>query len=178
MKSIKQKLLPALLAVGMSLGGSAYAQSTAPAGPQAEPMHASADPAKRAEKMQQRMARHQAALHDKLKLTAAQEPAWKTFTEALTLGAMPVMPDRKETDKLSTPERMEQALARMQEHQAKMQAHLSALKTFYAVLTLEQQKIFDDSHRRMARHMRERMAEHMGGHRPMSDHPPMMDKKP
>lgn len=176
MKSIKQKFLLSLTAAALGLSAGAYAQSAAPADPQAA--HKPAAGAKWTEKMKERMAKHQAGLHDRLKLTPEQEPAWKTFTEAIAPATMPTPPDRKEMDKLNTPQRMEQALARMQEHQGKMQAHLTALKTFYAVLTPEQQKIFDDSHRRMARHWRERMAEHMGGKRTMHDHSPMMDKKP
>ncbi|MFZ6871418.1 Spy/CpxP family protein refolding chaperone [Undibacterium sp. Di27W] len=173
MNTLQKKLSIALTALTLGAASLSWAQSSAPAAPPAgHGQHG--DPAKWAEKMKERMAKHQAELHDKLKITAAQEPAWKTFTDAMNPGPMPARPDRKEMDKLTTPERMEKGLEKMKEHLAKMQSRLASLKTFYAVLTPEQQKIFDESHRRMASHMRERMG-HMGEHKD-GQHPPM-DKK-
>ncbi len=96
-------------------------------------------------KFKERMAKHQAKLHDKLKLTANQEPAWNTFTAAMTPPDHGNRPDRAEWAKLSAPERMEKMMARSQEHQQKMASRLAAMKTFYAVLTPEQQKIFNDN---------------------------------
>ena len=95
----------------------------------------------------ERMAKYQARLHDKLKLTAAQEPAWVTFTAANA----PKKPagdwkaKRVAFAKLSAPERMEQWIAMSKERIAGQEARLGSLKTFYAVLTPEQQKVFDDS---------------------------------
>lgn len=184
MKTLQRKFCMALAVVslGVASAGSVLAQSSAPASASAHAGHGQppGDPAKWAEKMKERMAKHQAELHDKLKITAAQEPAWKTFIDAMNPGSMPARPDRKEMEKLTTPERMEKGLEKMKEHLAKMQTRLTALKTFYAVLTPEQQKIFDDSHRRMASHMRERMGKAMGEHgaeHKMGDRPAMMDKK-
>lgn len=95
------------------------------------------------EKMQERMAQHQADLHAKLKLSAAQEPAWKTYTDSMKSGAMMQRPDRAEMEKLAAPERMEKMLGLMKDREARMSSHLAALKTFYATLTPEQKKIFD-----------------------------------
>lgn len=95
----------------------------------------------------ERMAKYQARLHDKLKLTAAQEPAWATFTAANA----PKKPagdwkaKREAFAKLSAPQRMEQWIAMSKERIAGQEARLGSLKTFYAVLTPEQQKVFDDS---------------------------------
>ena len=95
----------------------------------------------------ERMAKYQARLHDKLKLTAAQEPAWATFTAANA----PKKPNgdwkakREAFAKLSAPERMEQWIAMSKERIAGQESRLASLKTFYAVLTPEQQKVFDDS---------------------------------
>ena len=177
MKTLKKKLYIGLTAVTFAIAGSVFAQS-APPSPPAPDAHAGhhdapGDKAKWADKMKERMAKHQAELHDKLKITAAQEPAWKTFTDSMTPGAMPARPDHQSMEKMTTPERLEKGLDRAKEHLAQMQTRLSALKTFYAVLTPEQQKIFDDSHRRMEKNMHERMSEHMRGHGPMN-----MDKKP
>ncbi|MBR7784636.1 Spy/CpxP family protein refolding chaperone, partial [Undibacterium luofuense] len=97
--------------------------------------------AKWQEKMKERMAKRQAELHELLKLTPAQEPAWKTYVQSMELKNMPQPQDPREMDKLSTPERMERSLERMKEHQASLQNRLAALKTFYGTLTPEQQKL-------------------------------------
>lgn len=105
------------------------------------------------EKMQERMAKHQADLHAKLKLSAAQEPAWKTFTDSMQPGAMMQRPDRAEMEKLAAPERMEKMLGMMKDHESRMSSHLAALKTFYATLTPEQKKTFDANFGPRGRHM-------------------------
>ena len=96
-------------------------------------------------KFAERMAKHQARLHDKLKLTAAQEPAWKTLTAATTKGAMPARMDHAAIANMSAPERLEKWIAASKERITQQESHLADLKTFYAVLTPEQKKIFDDS---------------------------------
>lgn len=153
MKSLKNKFFIGLTAVAITAAGGVFAQNSG-MGMGGAGMHGrdGGDHAKMYEKMKAGMEKHQAQLHAKLKLTEAQEPAWKTFIAASTPTSMPTRPDRKEMEKLTTPERMEKMLERSKEHQAKMQEHLAALKTFYAVLTPEQQKIFDDSHRNMRHH--------------------------
>jgi hypothetical protein len=114
--------------------------------------------------MEERMAKHQAAFHDKLKITADQEPAWQAFIAATKPQphAMPQPQDRKAMAQMSTPERMEKGLQMMKEHQARMEAHLAAVKTFYAALKPEQQKIFDEAHRHMMHHRHGRHG--WGGH--------------
>lgn len=102
------------------------------------------DRAKFQERMKERMAKRQAELHDKLKLTAAQGPAWKSFTEKMKPANPPARPDRAEMDKLTAPERMERGLAMMKEREKIMADRLTAVKEFYAVLTPEQQKVFND----------------------------------
>lgn len=96
------------------------------------------------EKMRERMAAHQAAVHDKLKLTAAQEPAWKAFiadTTPTDLGKH--QEDRTQMQAMSAPERLERHLAMRRERDARMSERLVAVKKFYAVLTPEQQQIFN-----------------------------------
>ena len=102
-------------------------------------------------KWQERMAKHAAMLHDKLKLTAAQEPAWKTFTASMlpqAPGAKPAQMahmDHAAIARMSAPERMEKWIAFSKERTATQEAGLAALNTFYAVLTPEQKLVFDDS---------------------------------
>lgn len=123
----------------------------APGGHHGHPPSA-AERAQFAAKFKERMEKHQAALHDKLKLTSAQEPAWKNFVDAVTPTSLPTPPDRKTLEGLNAPARLEKMLERLKEHEAKMQSHLSALQSLYAVLTPEQQKIMDaDLHHMMQR---------------------------
>lgn len=95
--------------------------------------------------IRERMAKRAAELHDKLKLTASQEPAWKTFIAAMTPAQTGKRPDRAQWEKLSVPERMEKRLDMVKEEEKQMAARLSATKAFYATLTPEQQKIFNDN---------------------------------
>lgn len=112
------------------------------------------DGARSPEQMKERLAKRQAELHDKLKLSAGQEAAWQSFAAAMTPSGQWKRPDRAEWEKLSAPERMEKQLALMKEREAQMATRLAATKTFYAALTAEQKKIFDESFMRGRRHGR------------------------
>lgn len=108
------------------------------------------DPAQQAERhqrMQDSMAeRHTARmerLKAELKLTPAQEAAWKAYvarTEPTPPKASPSQPD---WSKLTTPQRMEAMQALHAERSAEMSKRIDATKSFYAQLTPEQQKTFD-----------------------------------
>ncbi|MBC3875711.1 Spy/CpxP family protein refolding chaperone [Undibacterium flavidum] len=170
MKSLKNKFFVGLAASCLLTSAGVYAQTsksapsattaTAAVAASTAPMEHGKNMEKMHERMQAGMEKHRAQLHDKLKLTAQQEPAWKTFTEA-TQPHHAAMPDRQAEHKammtMSTPVRMEKMLERAKDRLARMQQHLDALKTFYAVLTPEQQKIFDESHARMHGAMKMRM---------------------
>ncbi|MDD5056436.1 MAG: Spy/CpxP family protein refolding chaperone [Sideroxydans sp.] len=95
------------------------------------------------ERMQKMHDARMTNLHDKLKLTSKQEAAWKKFA-AFDPVRGTNRPDPAEMDKLNAPQRMEKGLERMREMETKMAEHLAVLKEFYAVLTPEQQKVFDD----------------------------------
>lgn len=95
------------------------------------------------ERMEKMREDHQARLHEKLKLTAQQEPAWKKFTASQPLPNKAARLDRGEMQKLSAPQRMEKGLEHMRTMEKTMTEHLAALKEFYAALTPEQQKVFD-----------------------------------
>ncbi|OHX11046.1 hypothetical protein BI343_05560 [Chromobacterium amazonense] len=129
------KLLKPLIVAGLLLAGSSavYADDA----PAAMPHQGwQMDPAKR----EAMMAKHMQMLHDKLKIQPQQEAAWKTFIASMKSehGTKPA-----ENANETAPERMEHM---MQTHQAEMQKRLDALKTFYAQLTPEQQKIMDQMH--------------------------------
>jgi Spy/CpxP family protein refolding chaperone len=104
------------------------------------------DPAK----MQAMMDKRHAALKAQLKITAAQETAWTSFLDAhkAPVGMMGKQPAAMaDMAKLTTPERIDKMkelrAQRMGEMTAAMDKRAEATKTFYAVLTPEQQKTFD-----------------------------------
>ena len=97
-------------------------------------------------------AKHLAALKSDLKLTAAQEPAWTSFTTSMQPGERTARLDRKGMDQLTTPERIDRMRALRAQHAAEADRRGEVTKTFYAALTPEQQKTFDAK-------------AHRGGHR-------------
>jgi Spy/CpxP family protein refolding chaperone len=114
------------------------------------------DPAK----MQAMMAKRQAEMKAKLKITPAQEGAWTSFTAAMQpparMGGRPTPEQRAEFAKLTTPERIDKMRAlrteRMTQMSAAMDKRGEATKTFYAALTPEQQKVFDTEHKKHGPH--------------------------
>ncbi|MDB5850737.1 MAG: hypothetical protein JWP29_4489 [Rhodoferax sp.] len=149
--SFKNLVLAGMLATA---GLAASAQGVAPAAPATPPAMADKagtphgapgdrmgrhDPAK----MQQAMAKRAAELKAKLKLTPAQEPAWTTFTTSMQPPAPHARMERGDMAKLTTPERIDKMRAMRVQRDAEMDKRADAAKTFYAVLTPEQQKVFD-----------------------------------
>lgn len=109
------------------------------------------DPAK----MQAMIAKRQADMKAKLRITAAQEGAWTSFTAAMQpdrTGNRLTPTQRAEFDKLPTPERIDKMRTLHTQHMADMRSAMDkrgeATKTFYAALTPEQQKVFDAAHQK------------------------------
>ena len=138
---------PILLAALLS-SASLYvaAQPAAPQhGPQGQ--HARMDPAK----MQEMMAKRQADLKAKLKLAPAQESAWSQYLAAMQPPAdmaRRMDPEQRkkmheEMEKLTTPERIERMNAMKAQRDTEMARRSEAVKTFYAALNPEQQKVYD-----------------------------------
>lgn len=136
-----------------ALAGGAMAQTppaAAPAGPAAAPrmqMHGDGqgygrmDPAKRQEWANKRLAE----LKQKLQITPAQEGAWNAFAAAHQPPATPMMrPDREAMARLTTPERIDQMRALRAQRNAEMDRRMEATKSFYAALTPDQRKQFDE----------------------------------
>ena len=86
------------------------------------------------------------ALHDELKLSDAQEAAWHDYLEKSKPSGQHPEFDKSELSSLPTPERLDRMLLIMKARQEYMESHVQAVKSFYAQLTPEQQKIFDDSY--------------------------------
>lgn len=155
LKSVQSLLLAGIMGTAAL---AATAQTIAPAAPATAGAPAKAgghhgdrmgrhDPAQ----MQARIAKHQADLKAKLKLTPAQGGAWTAFTASMQPPVHGARPDRAamkaEFDKLTTPERIDKMRTlrtqRMTEMNAAMDKRGDATKTFYAALSPEQQKVFD-----------------------------------
>jgi protein CpxP len=118
--------------------------------------HGPADAAQMQERManmQARMAARLAEFKQKLQLSPGQEGAWNTYTEALKPASKPRM-DHPEMSKLTTPERIDRMKAQRTARMAEMDKRAEATKAFYAVLTPEQKKTFDDESLRKGRHGR------------------------
>jgi protein CpxP len=141
MMELRKHLLVGILALGLGVGSlSAYAQR-----PDSGPMGEHPG-------WGERMAKRHAELHDKLKLNANQETAWNAYIAKVKPADRPPHPDRAELDKLSAPERMEKMLEFMKAGEKRLTEVLAATKEFYAVLTPEQQKIFNDEFARRHGH--------------------------
>ncbi len=159
-KTAMKKLIQSLVVAGLmaTAGGVAFAQADGMMGHGG--MHG--EPAK----MAQMHAKHLADLKAKLKITTAQESAWTTFADSMKPPSdmMGKRPDRAEMDKLTTPERIDKMRALHKERMAAMEAAMDkrgdATKTFYATLSPEQKKVFDDEFAKMGR--RGEHEHHMG----------------
>lgn len=89
---------------------------------------------------------HHLKLQAALKLTPEQEPAWRNLVASEQPKQMFDRDQRAAWAKLNTPERAEKMLELSKLRQAQMAERVAVLKTFYATLTPEQQKIFEDAH--------------------------------
>jgi periplasmic protein CpxP/Spy len=148
--SLKAKIKPLLLASLIAGAAFSVLAQTPPPGPMGGPgseqrgmmRHGPMDPAK----MQAMVAQRQAALKERLKITTAQEGAWAAFTSSMQPPAdmqKRRMEVRAEMDKLTTPERIDRMRALRTQRDAEMDKRANAVKTFYAALSPEQQKVFD-----------------------------------
>lgn len=99
--------------------------------------------AQRMEQMQKRHAEHQAQLKTTLKITAAQEPAWNAYVAGTAHTPRMGKTAGEDWSKLTTPQRLDKMQAHKAERDAQMSKRVDAVKTFYAALTPEQQKVFD-----------------------------------
>ena len=122
----------------------------APGSPAGAPRMERGDPAQRAERMQQHRAQRLAALKDKLKLDASQEPAWNSFAAAQQPPAPPAQrPSREDIAKMTTPQRLDLMQQRQADRSASFAKRADATRSFYAALKPEQQKTFDTETLRM-----------------------------
>ncbi|HEU4851236.1 MAG TPA: Spy/CpxP family protein refolding chaperone [Telluria sp.] len=166
MNQIRKSIIIGLTVLGMgSASLAAYAQAPAAQDrPQLTQEQRAAKFAEFKAKRAERMAQRQAKLHDALKLTSAQEGAWRDFIAATRPEPRerPRM-DREAFKSMSAPQRMEMRISMQKQRIAQMEKRLAATKTFYSQLTAEQQKTFDEASR-MGRHHGKRHGGHRGHH--------------
>ncbi len=144
-------LLSATALAAAALAGTGLTQASGPH-PDERP-HGHAHSAKDSERGAKGFERRMTELKSKLQLAPAQEGAWTKFAEAMRPIMMKPRPDYDAMMKLPTPERIDQMRALHQQHTAQMDLRAEATKGFYATLTPEQKKRFDEqTARMMARH--------------------------
>jgi len=163
MFNLKTRILAGFAAVSISaVTVAAFAQMPPPPGGP----HGRAPSAEQIAKFEQMRAKHQAALHDKLKITAAQETAWKLFldkTKPVPFDAA-ARPNKEDWAKLTTPQRLDKKQEFMRKREAFAEQRIAATKEFYATLSPEQQKTFDAEFAKMERHRFERFHRDHGRH--------------
>ncbi|MEJ5992198.1 Spy/CpxP family protein refolding chaperone [Ramlibacter sp. PS3R-8] len=154
MNSLQRHLVVAGL-VG-SLGLAAVAQSQTPsADTQAQPPaaeRAADNPDQRRDFMQKKVERKLGKLKQQLQITPAQESAWNAWAGAVQPGTKMQRSSRAELAALTTPERIDRMRAARTLRNAEIDRRLDATKSFYAALTAEQQKAFDEASLRFAMH--------------------------
>ncbi|GIZ51695.1 hypothetical protein NCCP691_17090 [Noviherbaspirillum aridicola] len=116
------------------------------------------------EQMKQAFEKRQQQLHDKLKLDARQETAWKTYVDTIRPAAPATRPSREELAKLPAPDRLQKRMEFLQEHEKRLALRIAATREFYAVLTPEQKKVFDAGFAHGPRGGRDRERGHHGPH--------------
>jgi protein CpxP len=151
MKFAPKHLIAAAMVATLGLAASAQtappAPSSTPSATTAREGHGRFDPAK----MQERMAKRLGALKQKLQLSGAQEGSWNSYVAAIKPTRMQ-RPDRAEFAKLSTPERIDRMHALRTARMAEMDKRGDATKTFYATLSADQKKVFDEETARHGHH--------------------------
>ena len=152
MNTLHKSLIIAITTLGLGTVAVAAPDQVAPA--PATSWHSDAS-GQHGEKFAERMAKHQAKLHDKLALTPAQEAAWQVFTAKMQATVL-TRSDARPAAPLTAPERAERKAAFLQVAQQQAASRVQPIKDFYAVLSPEQQKIFDSQfqghHHHFGRH--------------------------
>ena len=139
-----------LLALGLmaAVGGTALAQEASPPPPMDGASAPPPPPRAGASRPGKGRHPHSGKLKEQLKLTEAQEAAWKQFTDAMHPPAPPAPQERVDWSKLTTPQRLDRMQELADKHHAEMRQRHDGIRTFYAQLSDEQKKVFDDFHAR------------------------------
>ena len=174
MKSLQRHLLTAGLLASFAVAAVAQTQTppappAAPGAPQAMHRDHGMDPARMEQmraRMEERMARRLGELKQKLQISRGQENAWDAWTAAIkpTPRAQGQRPNREVFARLTSPERIDRMKAHRAQRNAEMDKRLDATRSFYAQLSPDQQKLFDQEGLRFAGGMRGGKGGHFGRH--------------
>jgi len=145
----------AALSIGAAAIG-AHAQTQAPGQNGATAQNAARPhltPEQRQAKMAEFAAKREAKLHADLGITSGQESAWQSFVAAMK----PAAHERQQFDRaawtgLSAPQRMQKMIDMQKQHTARMEQQLSALNSFYSVLSPQQKQVFDTESAQLQRY--------------------------
>jgi hypothetical protein len=152
MKNFRTTLLTGLAA--LSLGATvigAQAQTQTPA-PQQNAGHPHLTKEQRQAKRAEFMAQRAAKLHAALGITPAQESAWSAFVASMKPAATGQHLDRAAWAGLSAPQRMQKMIDLQKQRTSMMEQRLTALNTFYSVLSPQQKQVFDSETAHMQHH--------------------------
>ena len=124
--------------------------------------------------MQAKRAEHRAKRLQELKvflqLQGNQEAAWSSFYSVMQKPMVkPNGLKLEEFEKLSTPERIEKMMAVKSERDSQMNQRIAAIKTFYASLNTQQQKVFDTNALAAIKHFGMNQEHRDGHHRKKHD---------
>lgn len=155
MKTFTKTLLSGVAALSIgaaAIGAQAQTQAPAPA-PQQNAARPHLTPEQRQAKMAEFAAKREAKLHADLGITSGQESAWQSFVAAIK----PAAHDRQQFDRaawtgLSAPQRMQKMIDLQKQRTARMEQQLSALNSFYSVLSPQQKQVFDTESAQLQRH--------------------------
>lgn len=93
----------------------------------------------------ERAAKRELKRQETLKLTPAQQAAWSTYTSAVKPAANKERTERGAWNTMAAPDRMAKRIEMARQRVTMMETRLEATKAFYAVLTPEQKKLFDEN---------------------------------
>jgi protein CpxP len=150
MNAVRKSIAIAVASVALATGGvvATSAVAAAPGGGFHSVAFGSHD-----DRFAERIAKRQAALHDKLALTPAQEASWKTFTDRMQ-ASVPAKTERAPVANMTAPERADRLVAFLQTAQQRAATRAQAIKEFYSGLSADQQKVFDSQFHGRHRHHR------------------------
>jgi periplasmic protein CpxP/Spy len=144
--SLKPMILAAALA-GVALGALAHGGSSSEGRHDGSGM-TSMNPERHArmqERMQDHMAKRAAELKAELKLSPEQESSWSRYLAAMKPPASAQGPRHEDLAGLSTPERLDKMRELRRQRDTEFDRRDAATRSFYAGLSSEQKKVFDDN---------------------------------
>lgn len=158
MKSIRITLIATALIAGLT--GLAVAQNTMA---HTEKSHAGHMEKKNGHSTE-RHTRHLAELKVKLNLQASQDAAWNTFAQSMHHPVDMAHSEHANFEEMTTPERLDHMQSMKAVRDAGMQQHAEATKSFYASLSADQKRTFDEETARMMKRSGMHSMNHKGGH--------------